>query len=364
VRIPQAERRDEIVTPTGQPAPPRRPSSRRNQGEEGGAVVTRRRRVALVVGLGVVVAFMVAAFVVVQGGSGGGAGDSGEFMGAAPAEPVPAIGRAPMVRQQDGDAALAVPETGGKDTQTPGVPIGGVQRELVRTAQLTVEVADPVAAVRQVRTAAASAGGFVTEEQSGDTGSWLVLRVPTDALDRLVDEVAGYGRLTSRSSQVLDATEEVVDLDARVASQTASVARVRGLLAEARSIGDVVAIESELARREAELDSLTRRLTALREQVALSTLTVDLRGPGAVLPPDTRPTPGFLDGLAAGWEGLRAIGSATAAVVGFVLPFLPVLAVLAGFWWVGRRIVRGRRTPATAGAGAGGRSGPGSEGES
>jgi hypothetical protein len=221
-----------------------------------------------------------------------------------------------------------------------------------------------VAAVRQVRTAAASAGGFVTEEQSGDTGSWLVLRVPADVLDRLVDEVAGYGRLTSRTSQVLDATEEVVDLDARVASQTASVARVRGLLAEAGSIGDVVAIESELARREAELDSLTRRLAALREQVALSTLTVDLRGPGAVLPPDIRPTPGFLDGLAAGWEGLRAIGSAVAAVVGFVLPFLPVLAVLGGFWWVGRRIVRGRRTPATAGAGAGGRSGPGSEGES
>jgi hypothetical protein len=321
------------------------------------AVATLRRRVVLV-GAGVVLAVLMAAFAIVQGGAGGGASD---VTAVAPARPAPSIGSGSAAKESGG-AGLAAPETSGTDAQAPGVPLGGVQRELVRNAQLSVEVGDPVAAVRQVRTAAASAGGFVTEEQSGDTGSWLVLRVPADALDRLLDEVAGYGRVTARSSQVLDATEQIVDLDARVATQTASVARVRGLLAEATSIGDVVAVESELARREAELDSLTRRLAALRDQVALSTLTVDLRGPGAVPPPDTRPAPGFLDGLAAGWAGLRAIGSAAAAVVGFVLPFLPVLAVLAGFALLGRRIVRARRTPATAGAG--GRSGPGSEGES
>jgi hypothetical protein len=91
--------------------------------------------------------------------------------------------------------------------------------------------------------------------------------------------------------------------------------------------------------------------------VALSTLTVDLRTPGAVVPQE-RPDPGFLDGLTAGWEGLRAIGSAAAAVVGFVLPFLPVLGVLGGLGWLAHRIVRARRTPVTADGG----SGPGAEG--
>ncbi|GAA5122861.1 DUF4349 domain-containing protein [Pseudonocardia adelaidensis] len=327
-----------------------------DQDEEAVAVVQvgLRRRVVLV-GAGVVLAVLVAGFVIVRVGGGDGTGDA---MAVAPARPVPSIG-AGSAAQEEGTSSL---EAGGIDAQGPGVPLGGVQRDLVRTAQLTVEVGDPAAAVRQVRTAAAGAGGFVTEEQSGDTGSWLVLRVPADALDRLLDDIAGYGRVTSRSGQVLDATEQAVDLDGRVATQTASVARVRGLLAEAKSIGDVVAIESELARREAELDSLTRRLAALRVQVAMSTLTVDLRGPGVVPPPDARPEPGFLGGLAAGWEGLRVIGSGAAAVVGFVVPFLPVLAVLAGFVLLGRRIVRSRRTPAPAGAG--GRSGPGSEGES
>jgi hypothetical protein len=323
-------------------------------------VQTGRRRWMVLIGVGVVLAVLVAALALVQGGGGGSA--SGE-RAVGPSSPAPGIGTGSMARQQEGAGGAMAPETSGNDGQTPGVPLG-VQRELVRTAQLTVEVPDPVAAVRQVRTAVAGAGGFVTEEQSGNSGSWLVLRVPAEALDRLLDEVAGYGRVTARTSQVLDATEQIVDLDARVASQTASVARIRGLLAEATSIGDIVAIESELAQREADLDSLTRRLAALRDQVALSTLTVDLRVPAVVVPPDAGPAPGFLDGLTAGWEGLRAIGSAAAAVVGFVLPFLPVLALLFGFGWLGRRIVRSRRTPAAAVAGAGGRSGPGSEGES
>lgn len=317
------------------------------------AQVRLRRRVVLV-GAGVVLAVLVAALAVVQVGSSA-SGGAGEVTAVAPAHPVPLIGSGAVTDEK----GVGARDVAGSDAQAPGVPLGGVQRELVRTAQLTVEVGDPVGAVRQVRTAAASVGGIITEEQSSDGGSWLVMRVPADALDRLVDEIAGYGRVMSRGTQVVDATEQVVDLDARVATQTASVARVRGLLAEARSIGDVVAIESELARREAELDSLTRRLAALRDQVALSTLAVDLRGPGAVLPPDEGPAPGFLDGLAAGWEGLRVIGSAAAAVVGFVLPFLPVLAVLAGFVLLVRRIVRVRRRPAAAAA-----SGPGGDGGS
>ena len=128
-----------------------------------------------------------------------------------------------------------------------------------------------------------------------------------------------------------------------MASQQASVARVRALLAQATSIGDVVAIESELARREADLDSLTNRLAVLRDQVALSTLTVDLRAPSVGPIGDDDRAAGFTDGLAAGWSGLLALGTAVAAVVGFLLPLLPVLAVLFGIGWAARRMLRARR---------------------
>ena len=161
---------------------------------------------------------------------------------------------------------------------------GTIGRDVVRTAQLTLQVADPTAATRGVRTAVAAAGGVVAEEQVDTTGAWLVVRVPAPGLDRLVDDLAATGTVLARSGRTEDATEQVVDLDSRVATQQASVTRVRALLAQATSIGDIVSVEAELARREADLDSLQRRLAALKDRVALSTLTVELRtapGPGS-----------------------------------------------------------------------------------
>ena len=242
--------------------------------------------------------------------------------------------------------------------QVPDQPIS-TERSLVRTAQLSLDVDDPVAATRKVRAAVAGVGGTVAQEQSGDDTSRLTLRVPAVALVTVTEDVAAFGHVTARSAQVVDATDQVIDLGARVASQQASVVRVRTLLGQAKSIGDIVSIESELSRREADLDSLTGRLAALKDQVALSTLTVDLtRVPTP--PAQAAGTSGFLAGLGNGWDGLKALGSATGAVAGFLLPFLPVLALLVGIGWLGRRVVRGRGEPAVAG----GRSGPGSEGES
>jgi hypothetical protein len=238
------------------------------------------------------------------------------------------------------------------DGPLPGPVPGTAGRDLVRTAQLTLEVADPAAATRTVRTVVAAAGGVVAEEQLDPSGSWLSVRVPVAGLDRLVDDLAATGTVLARSARTEDATAQIVDLDGRLATQQASVTRVRALLAQATAIGEVVTVEAELARREADLESLQRRLAALRDRAALSTLAVELRRAPVVTPADAPPT-GFRAGLGAGWAGVVVVGTALATAAGFLLPFLPalVIATLAGWAVVRRR----RRTAAERG-------GPGPEG--
>ncbi|MFC5995497.1 DUF4349 domain-containing protein [Pseudonocardia hispaniensis] len=234
----------------------------------------------------------------------------------------------------DGELAPAAP---------PGSPI--VDRTVVRTAEVRVEVTDVAAVARSARGAATALGGFVADENIDDTGARLSLRVPADQLDPLVERVSAMGRVLNSSGTVQDVTEQSVDLEARVGSQQASVDRLRSLLARAQTIGEVVAVESELARREAELESLQRRLTALRDRVRLSTLDVDLRpAPGA------GGGSGFGSGLDAGLDGLRALGAGLATAIGFLLPFLPVLAVLAGAGWFGWRRIRARHRKRRAAA--------------
>ena len=236
------------------------------------------------------------------------------------------------------DSAGAVAGAPGTAPLTDVVP----GRDVVRTAELTVQVGDPVAAAAEVRGAVAAAGGFVADERAGSGSAGFTLRVPADRLDALAERLAGLGTVTSRTSRAEDVSAPVADLEGRVAAQRASVARVRALLDRATTIGEVVSIESELAAREADLESLQRRLAVLQDQVALATVEVAL----LPVPPVAVPGPsGFLGGLAVGWEGLRAIGRVSLAALGFVVPMLPVVAVLAGLVLLGRRVYRHRRRP-------------------
>ena len=121
-----------------------------------------------------------------------------------------------------------------------------------------------------------------------------------------------------------DVTQQQQDLDGRIEALTASVDRLQQLLAEATTIADLIAIESELTTRQAELDSLTQQRDWLVDQVDFSTITVDLVTEDVA--PDPQPDD-FWSGLVAGWNALVAFASWLGVAVGVMLPWLLVALV-------------------------------------
>ncbi len=174
----------------------------------------------------------------------------------------------------------------------------------------------------------------------------ITLRVPADRFEAALDALAALGTEESRAVRTEDVTETVLDLDVRLASQQASVDRVRALLARAQTIGEVVSVESELTRREAELASLKSRKERLADLVALSTITVSLLGPDAPSVSE-EPETGFVAGLKDGWEGFLTSVQVVLTVAGWLLPW--AIAIGLPIWlaiWLLRR-----RRPALATAG-------------
>jgi hypothetical protein len=144
------------------------------------------------------------------------------------------------------------------------------------------------------------------------------------------------GEVRNRFRTAEDVTEEVVDVEARITSQRRSIDRIRALLDQAADIDDVVRIESELAARESELDSLLRRQEELAKLPALATVTVTFLGPGT----DAEEAPvGFVSGLRGGWNALVDAAQVAAAVVGALLPFAIVAAAVGvpAWWGIHRR---------------------------
>jgi hypothetical protein len=272
------------------------------------------------------------------------------------------------------DGSVASDASGSDKSTAAGIGVVALQqRRQVRTGQLSVQVRDVDVAVSSARSFATAAQGFVSDEKTstrpvdqapedareeggrGPTSptdvpsvvvdeSVLTLRVPQQSLDQVMGQVGGLGVVRSRSQSSQDVTDSYVDTASRVKSQRASVDRVRTLLSRATGIGDVVRLESELSRREADLDALEARLAALDDSTTLATLVVTFNRPGADVPaPQTHD--GFLGGLQDGWQALVSSTAVVLQIVGALVPFAVVLALVGLPVWL---VLRRRRADSPA----------------
>lgn len=220
-------------------------------------------------------------------------------------------------------------------------------RHIIYTVDLEIETEKIQRSAARAAALAVAAGGFVAHESTrGDDTATLTLRVPTARHSELVAELEEFGEVRDRSRSAEDVTAEVVDVEARIASQRRSLERIQVLLDNASDLADVIRIESELARREADLDSLLQRQERLSSLTSLATVTVTFVRVDSVPEDDEESTLGFLSGLGNGWAALVAAARVAGAVVGALLPFALVAAILGvPTWLLWRRYRPAHRPP-------------------
>lgn len=266
-------------------------------------------------------------------GDGGGAGSSSDSASPEGAAVAGAGGAA------DGGGA----STGAAEVTPAQVASAAADRKRTYTASLDLEVERLDAAVREATRVVEGLGGFAASEQVdlGDARvATVTFRVPADGFRAALRALDGVGELRHQDVDSVDVTGTYADLEGRVATLRTSVGRLQGFLAEATDVNQIGLLEGELTRREAELESIESQRRALADQIALSTITVDFDAATAVPATEDRTLPSFLGGLESGWDAAVAAGSVLVAVLGFVLPFLPVVVVL---WFLLRRWRRNGR---------------------
>ncbi|MCM2387072.1 DUF4349 domain-containing protein [Streptomyces albipurpureus] len=270
--------------------------------------------------------------------AGCGASDDGDSKSAASSAE-----KADMPRGA-GAADSAVSEPGASKTEAA---VKLAPSHIIRTAELQVRVKDSAKALVAARRTAERAGGHVAEESTERVGerqldSRVVLRVPQEKYDQVLTTLAGSGELLSRTSNATDVTDQVVDVDSRIATQRASVTRVRVLMDKADKLADVVTLEGQLSTRQAELESLLARQASLKDRTTLATIELSL-SETATAKDDEEGDPGFLDALEGGWDALVTSLRWTVVVLGAVAPFLALLGLLYALWrWAVRPRLRQR----------------------
>src|SRR5437016_5658333 len=167
-------------------------------------------------------------------------------------------------------------------TESSGEPRTS-SRLLITTASIEVIVASVPEAVEKALEITKGSGGYVRESVTEkDSDARLKLRIPARRLSEVLDDLARLGEEKRRHVSSEDVTEKVGDLDAELANKKALRDRLRGVLARAKDVKDVLSVENELTRVQTEIDSLEGRLKRMREDIDFSAVDLHLspREPG------------------------------------------------------------------------------------
>jgi len=233
-------------------------------------------------------------------------------------------------------------------------------RAVVRNASIELVVDDGAAAIAAVEARAAAFGGSVasatrSREEDGTVSGSLVLRVPADRLDELVDALDELARAVPfRSIDELDVTLQLSDLDAQLINLRAFEAELRTLLTEVReregTVEGLLAVSDSLRQIRTEIDLIEGRRTQLTDRVEHSTVHVFVRQARSTTPViGTWDLPAVVrDALAA---TVRLGQLVVEGVVWLALTVAPAVVAVGAVGWSVRTLRRRRSSARAAGVG-------------
>lgn len=270
------------------------------------------------------------------------------------------VGGAPTVTESEAVSQDAAAPEQSLGAGTPAGTTTDTDRMIIRTQTLRLEVDDTPAAVEELRGIAKANAAVITDLQVatetdgwlyrydeygytvGDGAAlrgWMTVRVPAESLDAFVEAARALGTVKYQAEDTEDVTEQHVDLTARLTNLQAEEVRLRGFFDSAKTVTDMLAVETELNRVRQEIESMQAQITYLERQAAMATVTIELTEKQPVVSPDGEDW-GFKDAITSGFRG-------AADVITFLIALLiataPLWITALVVFFIVRAIVKRRR---------------------
>jgi hypothetical protein len=313
----------------------------------------RRQRVRIAVGI-TALGIAIAAIASCSGGNSSTSaahraasvpgGSTADFGGALP---MPAE---PMASATANSAAGSLGTAAKPGSLTSSADLLTSDRSLVRTAEITVRVphsqdvgsvADHAAAI-----AAGVNGAVFSDDRTTGTSAraTLVLTVPPNSLTTVLTSLSKLGVEVGRQLSTDDVTTQVADVNARLTSATASITRLDELFIRASKVGDIIALESELATREADKESLQAQQKALASETQTAKITLELVTKTAAVAVHHHHQNAVVHAISRGWHHFTDFGTWLIGALAAIVPFSVLVLVLFSLW-IGLGRVRRMRRP-------------------
>lgn len=200
-------------------------------------------------------------------------------------------------------------------------------RQIIRTAHLSLETKQYDEALALVRGAAAESGGYIEHTASyadgGARSTSLTCRIPAAAYAEFLEAVRAAGSVQYAEEGTEDATNEYIDLEARLKSLRTQETRLLALLEESGSLEELLAVQEKLTAVQYEIERYTGEMKALENSIEYATVSVHIEEVETYTPVE----PDFGARIAAAFSDmLRGVVSGAQGVVIALVYALPLFA--------------------------------------
>ena len=234
------------------------------------------------------------------------------------------------------DTGAGVMLTMTRSTNAAAPAVAPSEKKIIRSASLTLVTQEYDEALAALKSDCEGQGGWIessdesTNSRTGLRTAYLTLRVPQDGLDAYLGSTEGLGRVTNRSESSQDVTASYQDNQTRLNTQLALMERLQALITESGDLSDLLALESQIAETQYQIDSLQSSLNRTDRQVSYSTVSITLREEKAPELTDTTVSFGerILSAIQTGWEAFTTFMGDMVVFLVAALPFIAIVAAV------------------------------------
>ena len=150
------------------------------------------------------------------------------------------------------------------------------ERKLIRTGNVSLEVQTISDAEDKIAAWAASLGGYVTNANTWQYGAGFTVRVPSSRFDEAMSQVGSFGRITNRSVNSQDVSDNYYDMKSRLETKYILRDKLQSYLSEAKDIKDLLEVERQLNEVIEDIESTESRFKRLSGQIDYSTIYINM----------------------------------------------------------------------------------------
>jgi len=152
-------------------------------------------------------------------------------------------------------------------------------RKIIKTGNIEFQTTRLTNTRTRINDAIQKYNGYISSEDENTYADriqqHIVIRVPAQHFDLLISDITkGVKKFDQKHIEARDVTEEFIDITSRLKIKKETETRYRQLLSRANTVKDILAIESQIDKIRADIESIEGRLKYLENRIGYSTLAI------------------------------------------------------------------------------------------